>query len=158
MDKASVLQQLEFHYWATGKMLDACADLSDEQLRADTGGAFGSTFALLVHMLGAEDIWLNRWQGAIEVGFASPEDYTDLKHIAREWHGQRQRLEAFLTEADLSEALETRGTKHKLWEMVLHLVDHSSFHRGQVMHALRLGGVTPPQTNLIHYLRAVQAD
>lgn len=153
MDKTSLLEQLEYHYWATEKMLAACAELTDEQLRAASGGAFGNTFALLVHMLSAEDIWLNRWQGQ-EVGFTPSEDYTDLKHIRREWHGQRQRLAVFVATADVAERMEVRGYKHSLGQMVAHMIDHSSFHRGQVIHALRQNGVTPPQINFIHYLRA----
>lgn len=152
MDTETVLQQLEYHYWATDKMLSACELLAEEQLHVKDSSAFGSPFALLVHMLSAEDIWLNRWQGK-EVGFTPAEDYTDLKHLKREWHGQRQRMEAFLAAADVAEQKEARGHRHHLWQMVLHMIDHSSFHRGQVVQLLRVSGVTPPQTNFIHFLR-----
>lgn len=153
MSKDELLKHLNYHYWATQQMLTSCKELSEAELLQETGSAFGNIKGILVHMLGAEDIWLTRWQGKAGISFPAPEDYTDLSHIEREWYGQRQRIEAFLQGADTDSLMAIRDHQHALWEMVLHMIDHSSFHRGQVMHFIRSFGYTPLSSNLIHYLR-----
>jgi uncharacterized damage-inducible protein DinB len=39
-------------------------------------------------------------------------------------------------------------------EIVIHMVDHSTYHVGQMMNAIRGFGIEPVSTNYIHYLRA----
>ena len=156
MTRKNLLEHLSYHYWATDKLLTACGALSEDDLHKDRDGSFGTLFATLVHMYSAEDIWLARWQNREDPGFSPAEDFTDIKHIRREWYGQRQRIEAFLDTADTDASMNVKGYAFTLWQMLLHVIDHSSFHRGQVVHMLRNAGQVPPHTNFIHYLREQQ--
>ncbi|PYP34487.1 MAG: hypothetical protein DMD46_16610 [Gemmatimonadetes bacterium] len=44
---------------------------------------------------------------------------------------------------------------HTFRQMFRHAVDHSSYHRGQIVTMLRQLGVTPPTTGLIYFYREV---
>ena len=44
-----------------------------------------------------------------------------------------------------------------VWQIVLHVVNHATLHRGQVVAMLRQLGMTPPGTDLIYYYRELEA-
>ncbi|MGH7360876.1 MAG: DinB family protein, partial [Candidatus Methylomirabilales bacterium] len=52
-----------FNAWARGRMLDAVAQVDEAAYRRDLGSSFGSLEATLVHILGAEELYLKRWRG-----------------------------------------------------------------------------------------------
>ena len=153
MIKEDLLEHLEFHIWATERMLTACEILSLGELKKDIGGAFGSLFGTLVHMYSADDIWLARWQGREDVGFTSEDAFEGFEDLRASWEAIQGRLRDYLKDADTDEVMEVVGHRHALWQMALHMIDHSSFHRGQVMYFLREAGQVPPPSNFIHYLR-----
>ena len=156
MDKAELLRLLRHHIWATDRLLLACAELSEAELKAERGGPFGSLFATLVHMMGAEVIWLSRWRGEEGAGFPSAEATGSLKNLREQWGSVQADIKNFLEVSDVNQQMRFRGYAHTLHELVLHVVDHSAFHRGQAVLMLRDANRTPPQTNLIHFLRAEQ--
>ena len=156
MTKTDLLEHLEFHVWATERMVTACEALSLEALKKPVGGAFGSPFGTLVHMYSAEDIWLSRWQGREDVGFAPEDAFENLEDLSAAWQAVQVQLRNYLKEADTDQVMEVVGHRHPLWQMALHMIDHSSFHRGQIMYFLREAGQVPPPSNFIHYLRDKQ--
>lgn len=153
MTKENILDHLNYHYWATGKLLDACETLSKDALERDTGGSFGSLFATLVHMYSAENIWLARWQQQKDPGFTQESAFADVRDLRNEWQLKAETLLSFAKEADTSQIMTVGNFQHSLWQMILHMIDHSSFHRGQVINMLRNEGQPPPKTNFIYYLR-----
>jgi uncharacterized damage-inducible protein DinB len=75
------------------------------------------------------------------------------------WHGYRQWLEA-ATDADLTYEFRTLLPEEKhlhgpRWQIILHVVNHSTLHRGQIMSMLRTLGVQPPNTDLTTYYVAL---
>jgi uncharacterized damage-inducible protein DinB len=153
MNKEHILEHLSYHYWATGKLLDCCEQLDSLSLNQNVGGSFGSMFATLIHMYSAETVWLARWQEQPEPAFAAPNAFEDVRALRNAWQLKGEDIIAFARTADSSKVMNIRSHQHALWEMILHMIDHSSFHRGQVIFMLRNAGQTPPQTNFIHYLR-----
>lgn len=156
MTKDNLLEHLRFHYWATGKLLDACEGLSEEALERDVGGSFGSLFATLVHMYSADNIWLARWQGVEGVGFSSVDEFASVRDLRNAWQLKGEDILLYVGSANVSEVMTILDYKFALWEMLVHMIDHSSFHRGQVINMLRNEGLEPPSTNFIHYLREQQ--
>jgi uncharacterized damage-inducible protein DinB len=53
----------------------------------------------------------------------------------------------------LSTTARTGSYRSSYWQMIQHVVDHSSYHRGQIVTMLRQFGVTPPSTGLIRFYR-----
>lgn len=144
---------LAFHIWATARLIAAVAQLSESEMRQQVGGPFGTVFATLVHLYSAEDIWLSRWQGQAGAGFTHPDRFTSLTELSEAYTARQQDLRRFIETQNLDTTVQVRGQYHTLAEMLWHVIDHASYHRGQIMAYLRALGHTPPQTNLIHYLR-----
>jgi uncharacterized damage-inducible protein DinB len=63
MNLADIRHLFDYTEWANGLAMEAAAKLSDDSLRQDVGTSHKSIFGTLVHMAGAEWIWLERWNG-----------------------------------------------------------------------------------------------
>ena len=67
-----------------------------------------------------------------------------------------------LTDADIERVIEYKALDGKplrtpLWQIILHVVNHATLHRGQAMAMLRQLGVKPPGTDLIYYYRELDS-
>src|SRR6186997_2787755 len=63
MDLTDINQLFNYTEWANNLAMDAAAKLSDDNLHGDVGISHQSVFGTLLHMAGAEWIWLERWHG-----------------------------------------------------------------------------------------------
>ena len=151
----------EYNAWANQRTLEACAPLTDEQFTRPLGNSFSSLRDTLFHILGAEWIWLERWYGRTPTILPSPEPYPTLASLRKRWDEVGHDLQQFvrsLTADDLARHREIRtidGTPytHPLWQMMQHLANHSTYHRGQVTTLLRQLGFKPVSTDLIRFYR-----
>jgi uncharacterized damage-inducible protein DinB len=150
-----------YNAWATNRLFDALSPVPDEQYRRDMKGSHGSIHATLTHMVGAEKIWLERWQGVPTGPFLKPEavgSLADLKqlwekigHDTAQWLGgmNDKKLQEFFT----MKTLKGESFTHQYWQAFQHLINHSTFHRGQIVTMMRQLGATPPVTDLIVFYR-----
>ncbi len=163
MTRTDILRLFAYTEWANGLALDSCDQLTAEQLHHDFGSGHHSIFETLVHMIGAERIWLERWQGVVPRPFARPEEFKLVTDIGAEWQTLERERAEFLThvsDATLNDQLtytNLRGEKFSqpLIDQMQHVVNHATHHRGQVIAFVRSFGVKPANTDLIHYLRTV---
>jgi uncharacterized damage-inducible protein DinB len=153
------LEAYRYNWWANERMLDAVAALEDEAFRRDTRSSFPSVQTTLVHILAAEWIWLRRWTGESPGDMPAGWDAFGLDDLRRAWEDveaeRTEWLEA-LTDADLDRVVEYRniaGEPHSrlVWQMLRHVVNHSSYHRGQVTTMLRQLDAAAPTTDLIYW-------
>jgi uncharacterized damage-inducible protein DinB len=125
-------------------------------LTRDTGTRILGTMA---HILGAEQVWLSRFVGAPLERLPSEQDYADLPALAAGFVDFWPQLEVFLASladeqvrADLtwtSYSGETHTTPVHV--ALLHFVNHSTYHRGQVVSLMRQIGCEPPSTDLVYW-------
>lgn len=147
--------------WANGLLLDAIERLPLEKQKLDLKVSHGNLFGTMVHVVAAEEIWLSRWKGAPRARLTREEDVPDSKALRRFWGEVRAERDAFaeaLAEGDLDREIEMSTTsgilhRHRFTDMFRHVVNHSSYHRGQVAAMLRQLGETPPATDLIRFVR-----
>jgi uncharacterized damage-inducible protein DinB len=153
---------INFHYWARNRMLDAVEPLSLEQFTRELGGSFGSVRDTVVHTLSAECVWLLRWKAENPPGMLAPDRYLDLASVRRAWADNEEKLRQFfepLDEAGLQKVMPYKTfagleSASPLWQMLQHVVNHASYHRGQVTTLLRQLGAAPPKgTDLITFYR-----
>jgi len=71
----------DYTQWANHLILDAAEKLSDEERRRSVGVSHSSIHGTLVHMLGAEWIWLERWRGNSPTALWKEDDYPELARI-----------------------------------------------------------------------------
>ena len=158
--------QLAYAYnrWANARLVSAAASLSPEQLNRDFAVSYRSIFGTLQHILWAEWRWLGRWLARAPAGH-DPLECRDLVALRTLWSEiEREQLEFLqrLSTTDLDRSISydnppgTRWT-YQLRHMLQHLVNHSTYHRGQVAAMLRQLDITPPATDFLVYLDELAA-
>lgn len=142
--------------WATDRMLAAAEPLPEDQWTRDLGSSFPSLRDTLAHIVGAEWAWLRRWQGESPRGAPDWKDTATaarLREVLRDVQAGRTRFLDGLREDDLRTVVHftflsgTAGAQ-ALGDLMMHVVNHSTYHRGQVATMLRQCGVVPPSTDL----------
>lgn len=149
-----------YHRWANGRLLDATAALSAEAFDRDLGNSFGSIRATLAHILAADWVWLQRWLGESPRAFPEWDVSTHARLLDqwREVEGAQKGFVHALGEGDVDRVipytmLSGAAFANPLGELCRHVVNHATYHRGQVVTMLRQLGVEPPHTDLIVYYR-----
>jgi len=156
---AAARDLLLYMLWADRTTLRAIREVTPEHLRREAGISFGSLFGTMVHMLGSQRRWLARFQGHAPAHIPTLDDLPDLISWIHAWEETASEIEAFLaalTDEQLAASLtwtdsEGASLTAPLWQPVLHLVNHYSYHRGQIVSLLRQMGYQPPSTDLIRY-------
>ena len=152
---------IDYTVWATLRVLDAAGKLSSDQLVRDFGTADKSVPGTLVHIFRAERVWLGRIQvGSPILPWASPDD-GDWSALTGKWtaiHADWKAWAARLSDADADRAVAYTDLKgnpwtQPLWQIVFHVVNHSTHHRGQVSGFLRSMGHVPPPLDFIAFMR-----
>ncbi len=152
-----------YNQWANHRILEASRPLDSAALARNLGNSFGSLRNTLVHILWAEWIWLERWQRRSPKQVFSPETFPDIDTIERRWREIERGQESFvaeLTDEKLKERIAYENIKGERWDyslgqMMQHVVNHSTYHRGQVITSLRQLGGNPPSTDFLLYLDKV---
>jgi uncharacterized damage-inducible protein DinB len=155
-----ITQLVAFNRWANQCFFEALSQLSTEHYRQDMHSSHGGIHGTLAHIIGAERGWLSRWQGKSETGTAAISQMHSVAELRALWEGVCNEMNQFLGTLDdrkLQAALSTTSRTGRYttsyWQMIQHVVDHSSYHRGQIVTMLRQLGVTPPSTGLIRFYR-----
>jgi uncharacterized damage-inducible protein DinB len=165
MTTAEVRHLFAYTEWANARVLEAAEKLPPEELLRDVHISYKSILGTLLHMAGAEWIWLERWRGNSPMGpdvWAgwSADDARSLQQVREKWQPIIQRRNAYLdgvSDADLSRELGYRRFTGEAYSLPLgqqmqHVVNHATLHRGQVVGMIRQLGVAPPSTDLLFYL------
>ena len=155
----------EFHYWATRRVLDAVEPLTPEQFTRDLGNSFPSVRDTLAHIYGGDWIWCSRWEGESPSALPDASSFPDLASIRTAWDEHEPALRAILKrfgERGIDQLVEyTRNGVRQAQpfsQTFQHLMNHGTYHRGQVITMLRqLGIKAVPSTDLIAFYREQQA-
>jgi len=150
--------------WATNKLIDAAEKVDSAKIEKDLGTSFGSLHGTLVHIFGAQFIWLARWKGSTPTGLPKVEEIPNLAELKNRWQKLRVEFREFLnskSEDQLQQVFSYKDLKGNQWseplyQQIQHVLFHSMYHRGQVVTLLRQLGEVPPQTDLIAYYRTAK--
>jgi uncharacterized damage-inducible protein DinB len=161
MTLADIQTLFEFNYWAKARLMSVVQSLSKEQFAKDLGSSHRSVHGTIVHTVGAEHIWLSRWTSQPVFKLIDPKDYPTITTVRQKWDEVEQGMSKFipaLTDERLSSILTYRTMEGKLvsivlWQTMQHLVNHSTYHRGQIITMLRQLGVKTIGTDLITFYR-----
>jgi uncharacterized damage-inducible protein DinB len=162
MDLQELRTLVDYHYWARDRLLDAVDGLSPDQLNEDLGNSFPSIRDTLVHLYGADRIWCDRWDGEPPRGMPDPAGFPDVLSLRRAWADQEGKIRAVLErlgERGVDQPIEYKtmtgqAQAQPFWQMLQHLVNHGSYHRGQITTMLRQLEQSPPASmDLIAFYR-----
>jgi uncharacterized damage-inducible protein DinB len=161
MSPDEIRQLFDYNAWANQRSLDAAAALTAEDFIKPLGSSFSSVRDTLAHIWGAEWLWLERFQGNSPASLPAAGQFHDLPSLQSRWPQDQQRLHKFvmaLTQDDLNRVHEYRtlsfgAYKNPLWQSMQHMVNHGTYHRGQMATLLRQLNAKPLSSDLIHFYR-----
>lgn len=150
-------QLLDYHYWAQERVFNAVEALSPGQFTQDLGNSFSSVRDTLVHIHFAERVWYARWH---EEPFPKvpAEAFPDLESVRQASGEHEERMRSFLDglgqdgvnqPLEYSSRMDGRDHKSPFWQMFQHVVNHGTYHRGQITMMLRQLGAEPVGTDLM---------
>lgn len=155
-------QYAAYNLWANQRMVDAIANLSDEQINQQIESSFSSIYKTLLHLYDVENVWWQRvkldesWQWPSEAFTGSVLELgKNLLAQSKQW----KEWVDIATEAALQHEFIYKNSKKDQFkqpvsEALHHLFNHQTYHRGQLVTMLRQVGVTTiPNTDLISFLR-----
>ena len=166
MNLSDIRHLFDYTEWANGLALSAAVQLADDDLRRDFKISHSSIFGTLLHMAGAEWIWLERWHGTSPGkeawSFWTADSCSDLATLQQRWSEVVDRRAGFIRELDEARLsaqlsftlLNGDSSSMPLVNQMQHVVNHATLHRGQVVGMIRQLGIAPPATDLLFYLRA----
>jgi len=151
----------DYNAWANGRSLAAAEKLTVEQFTKPMGSSFPSVRDTLAHIYGAEWIWFERFQGRSPSALPNIALFPDVQTLRETWSVHEERLLVFvagLSQADLDREIQYKTLKYgvysnPLWQSMLHVVNHGTYHRGQVTTLLRQLGAQPILLDLMHFYR-----
>ena len=150
-----------FNAWANNRIFAVVETMSPEDVTKDMKSSHGSIYGTLVHMVAAEKIWHSRLIGKPEPTMMPPEEAPTLPALKAIWERVGYETAKFvgtLNDKKLQETFTMQTTAgetftYVYWQAMQHVVDHSSYHGGQIITLMRQQGHTPPSTGLIRFYR-----
>ena len=166
MNVQDLQTMIDYHYWARDRLVDALEGLSADQYNRDLGNSFKSIRETATHIYAAEWAWYQRWHGESPAALLPADRFADLAALREAWSDHEQKMRAFvdrLTDADIERVIPFKllnGTAgaSPIGQMVQHVVNHASYHRGQITTMLRQLAAQPPKSmDMIAYFRTREA-
>ena len=162
MTLADLRTLLDYHYWARDRLLEGVSVLTPEQFTRDMGSSFRSVRDTCAHIYAAEWAWYSRWQGTSPTALLPLDQFTDVTSLRQQWTEHETKMRMFfesLGEPGIHKVFEYTLLNGQpgatvFWQMLQHVVNHASYHRGQVTTLLRQLGAAPPKSmDLIAFYR-----
>lgn len=162
MQREDILDLLSYNRWANERVLTQLELLSAEQLTAVANHDHGSAWQTLLHLVDVEWSWRLMAQRLPAVTVLwEVEDLADLARVKAFWLNEQQTLLTYvqaIDEAQLNTMVEF-GTPQgwpprqaKLWQILAHVVNHSTQHRTELARYLTDCGHSPGDLSLLQFL------
>jgi uncharacterized damage-inducible protein DinB len=167
MTKDDIQLLYEYDRWANNRVLDAASELSTEQFTRDLGGSFSSVRDTLLHIVAAEWIWLTYWKqpshdASVMAELRKQREelfrsdlFPDFSFVKSKWMEIEKKQTDFVngvTNQDLAKILPTRSAHLSLANLMQHLANHSTYHRGQIALMMRQLEAQPAPTDFHVFL------
>jgi uncharacterized damage-inducible protein DinB len=149
----------EYHFAENRKVWDEyVSPLSREQFTQEAAYSHGSVRDQIVHLLDVDDVWFSELQGVESLKPLPPADGDDRTIIRAHWDKVEQRMREYLTELR-DEMLADKPIKEPeedkdliVWQVLLHVANHGTDHRAQLLRLLNDLGVRTTSQDYIFYV------
>ena len=148
--KEELLKIARYNLWANSRACDFLQRLTEEQINKEIQSSFPSVKQTLYHTWGAQGLWLQRLHG-YSPSFLPDKDFTGsfkeatdaLLHTSEELiEFVESANEDLLGSAFTYHTIDGKEFKSNISDVIRHIVNHSTFHRGQLITLLRQLGYT----------------
>ncbi len=160
--KKMLTQYAAYNLWANQRLIEVINNLTDEQTERNIVSSFNGIQKTLLHLWDVENIWWQRLK-LTELQVWQSDTYTgSLMELTKNLLAQSKQWKDWIdiaTETALTHVFIYKNSKkdqfkQPVYEMLMHLFNHQSYHRGQLITLIRQAGETNiPNTDLISFLR-----
>ncbi len=154
----------DYNYWGHHQLWDSLMTVSKEDFEREVNYGIGSLHSHVVHTMWAEALWLSRIKGEETMRW-STEDYPTREAVVEQWKLVESNWRIYVaglnhTDLDVTfTANASSGTfQHKIGEALIHVVNHSTDHRAQMLRLIGDYGGQTFEQDIIFYLRAQQSS
>ncbi len=160
MELKSYLTQLfDYTYWANKRYLAVAENLTEEQLFRQHGHSWGDVHGVLLHMSSSETVWLKRWRGGSPTAHLDRSDFPTLAAVKANWQNLEKEMRGFIAAHSKESLLKPlsytsfNGETYTvpLWQMLAHVVNHETHHRGELAAMFALMNIPHPEEEIIQY-------
>ena len=153
----------QYEYWANKQILELVLSLSEAQQQQEIKSSFPSIYKTCLHMWDASTIWWQRLHKVEQIVVPSLTSHPTMNDIANSLLQQNKEWTDWVNaavETDFEYVLPYKNMKGDFFqqavkEILLHLSNHGTYHRGQLVTMLRQVGVEQiPQTDYILFSRS----
>lgn len=148
-----------YNYWAWARVWACVAELTDEQFTREHNMPWESVRGQVVHVMGGEYVWIERMRGGTPENLFYVKDYPTRESIRKRWDEIEATAFAFLdalTEDELVGDFTYSNTKGETFtnnrrNILLHVINHSTDHRAQILAMMHMMGARTVEQDLIHF-------
>jgi uncharacterized damage-inducible protein DinB len=160
--KELLQQYASYHLWANGLLTDVINSLPEENQIAEVPSSFRSLYLTLLHMWDAEYIWWQRMKLREKISIPSETFNGNTKELTAHLIQQNRQWQDWIAAANEPQLQHVFSYfnskriqfKQPVYQALLHLFNHGTYHRGQLVNMMRQLGVTRiPQTDFIVWSR-----
>ena len=160
--KQILVQLSAYNIWANQLLVDTINQLPEEKQKQELPSSFKSLHVTVLHMLDAESIWWQRMKLQERINRPSENFAGDMKEAANNLLNQNRQWDEWINNANehqLNHVFHYQNTKKEqfkqpIYQMLLHMLNHGTYHRGQLLNMLRQLGVEKiPWTDCIVWSR-----
>jgi uncharacterized damage-inducible protein DinB len=159
MNADAFRQFYDYHFAANRKIWDRyISPLSSEQFTQPVGYSHGSVRDQVVHLMDVDEVWFCELRGVEPSEPLPPASFADREAIRARWDRLEQSMRAYLAELQ-DEMLFTRPIREPeedqdllVWQVLLHVANHATDHRAQLLRFLSDLGVKTESQDYIFYV------
>ncbi|MEJ7673116.1 MAG: DinB family protein [Chitinophagaceae bacterium] len=142
--KQLLQQYAAYNVWANKKIIETANLLSEDQINKEIVSSFPSVYKTILHLMEVENVWWERLKLAEHTTLSGwftgnfDELSKKLLELSQQWHNWIQQT----NEVNISHVFAYQNSKKEhfkqpVYEMLLHLFNHQTFHRGQIITMFR---------------------
>lgn len=160
--KELLKQYAAYNIWASQRIFDVILSLPEEKQTAEIPSSFPSLYKTVLHMLDAENIWWQRLKLSERITVPSENFTGTMKELSDILLQQSKMWEEWVSNASdlsLEHVFQYYNNKKEyfkmpIYQMIHHVFNHGTYHRGQLVTMLRqLGEDKIPQTDFSLWIR-----
>lgn len=148
--KDLLLSYARYNQWANKRICDFLLQLDEEKLNDEIVSSFSSILKTCAHVLGAEAIWVMRLHGTSPSAPPAKYEEMQMSEIATLWHSKSQEIIDYIESKSESELIQMLSYKNlagqsftnSIRDIMQHVINHGTYHRGQIVTMLRQAGYT----------------
>jgi uncharacterized damage-inducible protein DinB len=149
MNRDCLQQIANYNYWADSKIIGWLHLISDQQWGQVIASSFSSISQTAIHIVSAEKYWVDHWMHVPEPKFLSGEFKGTKNELIEIWNRASSDFSTCVESYPVVNYLQAVSFKYPkgngagqmpFWQTVVHAINHSTYHRGQLVTLLRQAG------------------